>query len=130
MLLFVSKHFKSIFKKNAEVPHSTFEYSSYCLGNRFANAVFQRYRCSSNLPFNVLYRMTKAFRTLQCYVIPICLCALYNPCEFVALRENHPVYSAAHCLGDCLPVSLARDSKAENSLPNFDDEHVKMIIHS
>ncbi|GBO34943.1 hypothetical protein AVEN_219591-1, partial [Araneus ventricosus] len=40
---------------------STFEYSS-CLGNRFANADFQRNCCSRNLPFNALYRMTKAFK--------------------------------------------------------------------
>ncbi|GBM92507.1 hypothetical protein AVEN_123167-1 [Araneus ventricosus] len=57
---------------------STFEYSSYCLGNRFANADFQRDRCSRNLPFNVLYRMTKAFWALQCYVIPIRLCSPYT----------------------------------------------------
>ncbi|GBN05941.1 hypothetical protein AVEN_205986-1 [Araneus ventricosus] len=49
---------------------STFEY---------ANADFQRERCSRNLPFNFLYLMTKAFRTLQCYVIPIRLCAPYTP---------------------------------------------------
>ncbi|GBM94501.1 hypothetical protein AVEN_122620-1 [Araneus ventricosus] len=41
---------------------STFEYSSYCLGNRFANTDFQWDRCSRNLPFNVLYPVV-LFRT-------------------------------------------------------------------
>ncbi|GBM69853.1 hypothetical protein AVEN_198555-1 [Araneus ventricosus] len=68
---------------------STFEYSSYCLGKRLANADFQRDRCSRNIPFNALYRMTKAFRTLQCYTILIRLC---DPCKFIALVVNHPVY--------------------------------------
>ncbi|GBN21676.1 hypothetical protein AVEN_213940-1 [Araneus ventricosus] len=57
---------------------STFEYSSYCLGNRIANADFQQDRCSRNLPFNALYRMTKAFRTLQCCVIPIRISVPYT----------------------------------------------------
>ncbi|GBM22909.1 hypothetical protein AVEN_136335-1 [Araneus ventricosus] len=70
---------------------ATFEYSSYYLGNLFANAFFNRDRCSRNLPFNALYRMTKAFRTLQCYVIPIRLCAPYNPCKFAELVANHPL---------------------------------------
>ncbi|GBO27918.1 hypothetical protein AVEN_31692-1 [Araneus ventricosus] len=72
---------------------STFEYSSYCLGNLFANTDFQGDRCSRNIPINALYRMTKAFRTLKCYdVILIRLCALYNPCKCFALVANHPAF--------------------------------------
>ncbi|GBL73369.1 hypothetical protein AVEN_159391-1 [Araneus ventricosus] len=71
--------------------NSTFEYSSYCLGKRFVSAEFQRDRCTCKLTFNALYRMTKAFRTLQCYVIAICLCAPPTPlCKFVALVANQP----------------------------------------
>ncbi|GBM82518.1 hypothetical protein AVEN_205776-1 [Araneus ventricosus] len=40
--------------------------------------------------FNAFYHMKKALSSLQCYVIPNSLCALYISSKVVALALNHP----------------------------------------
>ncbi|GBN22835.1 hypothetical protein AVEN_153335-1 [Araneus ventricosus] len=67
--------------------HFSFRFQSR-RNSKLANADFQRDRCSRNLQFNALYRMRKAFRTLQYYAILIRLCVPY---KFVALVANHLV---------------------------------------
>ncbi|GBL76454.1 hypothetical protein AVEN_53216-1 [Araneus ventricosus] len=102
---------------------STFEYSFYGLGNRFANADFQRDLCSRNLPFRSLYRLTKAFRTLQCYVIPIRLGAAH-PLQVCRTGSESPCILDSTAFGNGPPAQ-----KVENCIQNIlKPEEIKSVF--